>query len=293
MGSYLGYFLRPHMLVLAAVFLGAAAAGTWWLRGRLPGRVRKVLFFLLVVSVGLVLMVTLLREPPLGTCWGCLTDWGLGKIIEGRVGTDVGLNIALFVPPVFLATLLLRAPWRITGVAALVSIAIEIIQPLIGVGVNDAIDVLANSVGALIGAGAATALLLIRDAIATRRLDVGRTIKLAVSLAAGAAVLLGGPAWTATAKQGVAAARLEQMFAGTALADYQRDGATTWEPKLNGFWTDIGQPTAMSYSTDTVARQRYSWDVYFAVRCVVAEWTPTGFTVIRLSGNDCTDPFHP
>lgn len=285
------YFLRPHLLALSVVFVLIALAGTWLLRGRLVGRTRRVLFFLFMLSSGVVVLVTVLRESSFSFCPGCVGEWaGVDKILSGAVGTDVLLNVVLFVPAAFLATLLWRAPWRIAGIAAVGSLVIEVIQPIIGVGANDVMDLLVNTVGALIGAGVGALVLWVRDSIVDRRFDPGRTVKLVVSLLVGVAVLVGGPAWAATARQAAAADLLGQLFAGTTLADYRANRDTTWAPKLDQFWQETGQPTAVSRSGDTVAVERFTWNIYFAVRCVVAEWTPTGFSTIQLSGTACTDP---
>jgi hypothetical protein len=202
----------------------------------------------------------------------------------------VALNIVLFVPPAFFGTLLWPAPLRVTGIAALCSLAVELAQPLIGVGANDAMDLLANTAGALIGAGAATAVRLLRDLLVDRRVGLARVAKLAVGVAVAAAVGVGGPAWAASAGQAAAVERLDQLFAGTTLADYDRHRDTTWDAELADLVRESGRPTAISYRGETKALERYTWQVYFAVRCVIAEWTPTGFTTVQLSGGACTDP---
>nr|WP_300146640.1 VanZ family protein [Propionicimonas sp.] len=289
MSSYIAYFTGPRTLGWSLVMVLAAAVGMWLLRDRWSGR-KRLLGFLLLASIGLVVVVTLLREPPQGTCWTCFGEWGLGRIRAGQVGTDVALNIVLFVPPTFFATLLWPAPLRVTGIAALCSLAIEVTQPLIGVGANDAMDLLANTAGALIGAGAATAVRLLRDLLVDRRVSLARVAKLAVGVAVAAAVGVGGPAWVASARQAAATGRLEQLFAGTTLADFERHRDTTWDAELADLARESGRPTVIGYRGETKALERYTWQVYFAVRCVIAEWTPDGFTTVQLSGGACTNP---
>lgn len=289
MSNYVSAFLTPYLLAWLGALLVFAAGLTWWLRGKFR-RGRQVLFFLLVLSTGLVVLVTLLREPPAGLCLSCFGNWGLARVLTGTVGTDVLLNVVLFVPPAFLTTLLWRAPWLTIGIAALVSLAIEVIQPVLGLGANDAIDLLANTAGGAIGAAAAALLLLVFDSIRDRRIDLGRTARVAGSLTIGAAVLIGGPAWAANTLQAATSAQLLQLFEGTTLADYQANRNTTWEAKLAQVHADARTPTVIGRSDDAVARERYTWNVYFAVRCVIAEWTPTGFTTIQLSGPTCTEP---
>ncbi|MCW5952547.1 MAG: VanZ family protein [Propionibacteriaceae bacterium] len=251
---------------------------------------RPALFFLFLVSLGLVLVVTLLREPWTGACWECLAEWHPERVLTGRVGAEVWLNIVLFVPAALFATLLWRAPWRTVGIALLLSLAIEIVQPLVGVGANDVMDLVANTSGALIGAGAGAVLLLVGDLIRRRPVGLGRVARVVLSVGLGVAVLFGGPAWAATIRQAATVERLEKLFAGTTLADYEahRDGA--WDDKLYEVYTESGRPTMTGRNADGVARERFTWNIYFAVRCVVAEWTPDDFTAVPLSGAVCTAP---
>lgn len=292
MSNYLGVFLSSRMLIGLAVVLGGAAVLTWWLRGRYTGW-RRVGLFGFVTSVGMVLLATLWRETPTGSCPACLTDWHLDKLAAGTFSTDVALNIALFVPPVLLATLLWQAPVRAALAATAGSLAIEIVQPLIGVGANDAVDLLANTIGAALGALAGAIILAIVDLAARRRTGPARLLRLAVAIMAAGAILVGYPAWVASTRQAAGAAQLDAMFAGTTLDDYQTNRDTTWDAKLLDFTTGNGPLTAVSYRTDQVARERFTWTLYFATRCIIAEWTPTGYTTFRQSGQECTNDFHP
>lgn len=292
MSNYLGVFLAPRMLIGLAVVLGVAAVATWWYRERYAGW-RRVGLFGFWASAGVVLLATLWREAPQGPCPACLADWHLGKIATGVFGTDVALNLALFVPPVLLATLLWRAPVRATLAAAAGSLVIEIVQPLIGVGANDMVDVLANTAGAIIGAILGGIILAIADLTARRQILPATVLKLAVAALLAGTVFVGYPALVATTKQAAAAAELDRMFAGTTLADYHANRDTTWDAKLLDFTTTNGPLTAVSYRTDQVARERFAWSAYFASRCVIAEWTPTSYTTLQESGKDCTADFHP
>ncbi len=286
--NYLSAFLAPRLLVGAVLVLLVAAGLTWVLRRWLDGPRARLAWFLFVVSLGVVVLTTLLRESPTGPCVACLGEWRLAKVLAGAAGTDVLLNVALFMLPAFLATLLWRAPLLVTGAGLLVSLVIEIAQPLLGVGANDAMDLIANTAGAAIGAGAAAVVLVISDGLRDRRLDARRTVRLGLSLAVCTAVLVGGPAWMATARQSAVANQLQRDFAGTTLADYRSRRDVSWDAKLIQLATDIGNPTVVVRRDDTIARERYSWSFYLAVRCVIAEWTPSGFTAIRLDGTACT-----
>jgi hypothetical protein len=70
------------------------------------------------------------------------------------VTMDFGLNVVLFVPfGVVLAVLLRGHPWRLIGVAGVVPLTIEIVQAVFLPGrTSSALDVVANTLGGLIGA---------------------------------------------------------------------------------------------------------------------------------------------
>lgn len=225
-------------------------------------------------------------------CVECLREWEWSKLTSGAIGTDVLLNVALFVPAAFLATLLWRRPGRVVLAAALGSIVIEVIQPLIGVGANDAVDVLANTAGAVVGALLAALLLLVTDTVRGTRLDRRRVVRLVIAALLTGAVVFGWPVWLASAKQDAGIATLQRLFAATTLADYRRERESTWDAQIATFSQEQGPLAVLAYQTDSVARERFTWTVAFASRCVIAEWTATGFTTIPLSGTDCAEPFH-
>lgn len=286
MSNFLTVWLTARVLGWLAVVVLLAAGSSWLLRKR---QKRPALFFLFLVSLGLVLVATLLRDPWAGACWECLGQWQPEKVLAGRVGSDVWPNVVLFVPVAFFATLLWRAPWRTAGAALLLSVAIEIAQPLLGVGANDLMDVVANTSGALIGAGVGAVVLLVSDALRRRKVGAGRVARIVLSVGLGAAVLLGGPAWAASARQAATADQLEQLFAGTTLADYEAN-QDAWGDKLHEVYVASGGPTMNTWYGDGIVRTSFTWNIYFAVRCVFAEWTPDGFAAVPHSGSVCTAP---
>lgn len=256
-------------------------------RARLGTVSRQALFCLVVVSLGAVVQLTLQRESPRGTCLACLGRWPLDRLVSGQVGTDVALNVALFVPFGLFATLLWKAPLRVTGVSALISLAIEITQALLGSGANDVADVAANTVGAFLGAGLAIAVLLIRDAIRTGHLDTRRLVTLVLAVVVTVGLALGLSIGGATAIQASGAQQLSTMFAGTTRADYARDEATV-TAQLEAFWKANGMPTTDAHSDDSVALARFTWTFYWTTRCVTARWDLSGFTTDQGSGAQCT-----
>jgi hypothetical protein len=198
---------------------------------------------------------------------------------------EVWLNVVLFVPLGLLATLLWRRPLHVLGAAVLLSLLVETVQS-VSVGVADLLDVIANSVGALVGTWLASVLLLARDTVSSERID--RWIAawvLCVPLLV-LAIGWGGSALVATTRQDSVVRQLEEAFAGTALADYER-----WEADdvLAEEVFSLGTPWASGASrADSVARVTFPASFYFAERCVVGTWAAGGFSTERLEGPECT-----
>lgn len=288
MTSYLSYFLTPSLAINGVIILAAALGLTVALRARLGAVARRLVFFLTAVSLGGILQMTLLREPPVGSCVECLTHWPLDRLVSGQLGIDTALNVALFVPFGLFATLLWRTPWRITGVAALISLAIEITQPLLGSGANDLADIAANTLGAFVGAGLATAILLVRDTIVGRHLDLRRLATLAGAIIVTGSLAFGISVGGASTIQASAAQQLNDMFHGTKLVDYKRN-QEAWAPRLQAFWEANRTPTNDAYSNSQVALQRFTWTYYWTTRCVTAHWDAEGFVTDFGSDSQCSE----
>ena len=289
MTNYLSYFLTPSLALTMALAAITSAVITFALRTRLRTTPRRLTLFTILVSVAGIVQFTLLRETPQESCAACLAQWPVDRFLSGQLGPDVMLNAILFIPLGFLATLLWKAPIRVIAGSALLSLAIEILQPLIGVGSNDLMDLAANTFGALLGSGVATAVLIARDRVSTGRLDGGRLRRLlacclvVTSLAGGLSV--GG----STIIQSSGATQLHEMFDGTTLRDYRRR-EEDWEPQLRAFWQANRMPTADAHSSDTVALHRFTWTFYWSTRCVTARWTDNGFGVDQGQGAQCAQP---
>jgi glycopeptide antibiotics resistance protein len=287
-GNYLSYFLNPYFAFTAAIAVAVALVVTIVFRARFRTVGRRLCFFLTAVSLSGIIRLTLLREPAQGPCLSCLTQWSADRLIAGNLANETALNIALFVPLGLFATLMWKAPFRVTGIAALISLAIEITQPLLGTGANDLTDLVANTLGAFLGAGVATAILLVRDAATSRRIDWVRLAKFAavtvVTVGLGLGLSIGG----ANAIQASGTRQLEAVFAGTTLADY-RHNQTAWNNKFDAFWKANRQPTNDAYEDGTVALQRFTWHFYWTTRCTIARWDSAGFTTQTGSGDDCTE----
>ncbi|MGY1806349.1 VanZ family protein [Blastococcus sp. SYSU D00669] len=142
-------------------------------------RRRRGLTFLTGAGLAVVLGVTIVP-------WGGWTAFGLEDDVPAHVLADLAprpgdltawqhagdgpLNVVLFVPLGFLLALLLRAPVRGALACALLSLGIECYQAALTSRVGAFADVVANSLGAALGATAALVVLV----VARRRSGSGR-----------------------------------------------------------------------------------------------------------------------
>jgi hypothetical protein len=281
-GNYLWYLGQPWLLGASVAVLAAAVVLTWLARRRLPGAAQRVGLFGLVLAVGAILVATVFREPWTTFCPACLGTWALDGLRAGQFTTQVVLNVALFVPAAFLATLLWPHPLRVTGLAVLLSLAIETTQALAGVGANDVLDVLANSAGALLGAWLGWVVNLARGRTSSRRAGA---LGAAAVLAAAVAVGWGGSVWVAESRQAAAIEGLQAALGGTTLADFERweaaDTLTAEVYRKGPAWPDG------DHRSDTAATVRFPASFFFARRCVLATWTAGGFSAVDVAGAGC------
>lgn len=192
MTEYVTEFTTPWVLTGVSIVLAIAVVITLALRHPLGSTGRRWSFFAFVVSAGIVVVATLVREPPQVWCTGCLVpDWGLPRFLNGDLGAEGVLNVALFVPVALFAVLIWQTPILTVIVAAMGSMVIELLQPMLGVGVNDLTDLAANAAGAIIGATAAAMLLLIADSLRARRWFAARTVRVIVAVVIVAAMVSG------------------------------------------------------------------------------------------------------
>jgi VanZ family protein len=133
-------------------------------------RTRRVLTALTGIALAVVLGVTIVPS-------GGWSNFGLGNDVRGSILTnlrpqpgdltawahaaDGPLNVVLFVPLGFFLALLLRRPVRAALVCAVLSLGIECYQAALTSRVGAFADVVANSLGAAIGALVAVVVLVV------------------------------------------------------------------------------------------------------------------------------------
>jgi glycopeptide antibiotics resistance protein len=141
---------RPATLAVLAVTCALA-----WPLGRRRGRL-GVLF---VLTLGVVLAATApnwLFRPGLSGLPPFLREFADPAYLFGGFGGNLErlANIGLFLPLALLASLLWRRPLLVIGSCAGLSFLLEAWQSVIGRG-GDAVDVVHNTTGAVLGAGLA------------------------------------------------------------------------------------------------------------------------------------------
>ncbi len=205
---------------------------------------------------------------------------GLNRFI-GYLGTDseITLNIVLFVPAA--ATISWRYGRPLLTVVGLfcLSRAVELTQGLVGLGNADVSDVLSNLVGTLLGALLAGAVLCF---------TAYRTTPIALTTAGLVILLLvgvGGALPLATWREDHVRQDLQSKFTGTNLSNYSRWDAAGELP-ARVFRLDQSFSDGATVNADQ-AVVRFPADTLGLRRCVLATWTPTGFSARAQSGAPC------
>lgn len=281
-----------NALPALVVLLLAAAVLAWWLRR--SGRTDQACgaLFASLASICLIVAVTLLRSGwPHQFSVDRLTDWsapGFERLRSDPFGSSQFiLNVALFVPAGVAWTWMTRRPPTVAAALLGVSLLIESVQAITGLGAPDVADLLANSIGGLVGVGTAT--LLVR---ATRHRAEAKLSPRKRAMVATAVLGLGAVALTlvlvgADRRQQSLRHELQTAFAGTTKADIDRwnaDGTMLQEVfDAVSVFADGTQ-----YSPDE-AKVRYPAPFLGLHRCVFAIWTPTSVRFELGSGDACTD----
>ncbi|MCW2791128.1 MAG: hypothetical protein JWO76_226 [Nocardioides sp.] len=269
--------------ILIALTL-SLAAGVAWARRRGTGRDGRVLGFLVALPVAAIPAATLGRYGRPDPDLTALVHWAPGGWL--RFSTDLGrseeilLNIALFVPAGAVLALVLRRPAATWAALIGLSLVIEAVQGVLGLGSPDLSDVLANSVGAFVG-------VLLGTAAACVRAEGRRTSLRRLGVLLGAALVL-------ALLVPVGAARREHRFdetlrarfAGTTVADYRRWSRQDTLGKevftVDHVYSDGASAHAGSVSV------RYPTSFLGIHQCAIATWTSDGFAVARRTGSACT-----
>ena len=281
-----------NALPALVVLLVAAVVLAWLLRR--SGRTDYAFgaLFASLASICLIVAVTLLRSGwPQQFSVGRLTDWstaGFERLRSDPFGSSQFiLNLVLFVPAGVAWTWMTRRPAVVAAALVGVSIVIESVQAITGLGAPDVADLLANSIGALVGVGAATLL-----ALASRHRVEGTLSPRMRAMVAAAVLGVGAVALTlvlvgADRHQRSLRHELQTAFAGTTKADIDR-----WNADGTMFQEVFDAVSVFADGTQSSpdeVKVRYPASFFGLHRCVFAIWTTTSVRFELGSGDACTD----
>ena len=283
--------MDTHALpAVAVLFLGAAVL-TWWLRR--SGRTDQAFgaLFASLASISIIVAVTLGRSGwPQQVSLGRVADWSTTSLERLRSdpfgSSQFILNVVLFVPAGVAWTWMTRRPAVVAAALVGVSVLIESVQAITGLGAPDVADLLANSVGALVGVCAAALLARVRPraegTLSPRKQAIAAVAVLTLGTVGLALVLVGADRHQHSLRR-----ELRTAFAGTTKADIDRwnaDGTMLKEV----FDAVSAFADGTTYSPDEV-KVRYPAPFFGLHRCVFVIWTPTAVEFKLGSGDACTD----
>ena len=247
------------------------------------------MWFASFVSFALIVAVTLFREGvPTGFALGGLTHWsadGLRLLSRDPLGSSqFMLNVILFVPAGLVWTWLLRRPLAVLVALGSTSVAIETIQAVTHAGSPDVADLVANSIGAMIGVAVAVAANVVSDTNRSR-LTSSRRWYVAATITVVIVVAVSGWFVGASRHQQAVEDALRIAFEGTDRSTIE--ATLTADPSaVFGAVTDFADGTRYS---DDALEIRYPATFFSLHRCVYVTWTSTGVGFRTASGRDCTD----
>lgn len=282
----------PLLVAMAALVLIDVAAGA-----RLARRfgITRAHAFALVVASGAVLAVTLVNRTSDQLDIARLLRWEPARWLEVR-RVDWVLNVGLFVPAAGLWSAAVRRPLVVVACAALLSILIEAVQSTFRLGTGDQADLVANTIGAIVGASIGWAWARHHPPAATDDTSANWTRPqavgaVAVGLVAAIAAVVGIGAAADQLTDDVVASLSSTLgdATGDDLAAILRlpDAQT-----LSYFRTplDIDADAIVRSPEGDRAVIRYPIDFLGARRCVFAEIGPTGTALRTESRSACALP---
>ena len=288
----LGSIADTQALPALIVLLVAVGVLTWWLRR--SGRTQQTFaaLFAALASICLIVAVTLVRDGwPRQLSFDRLTDWstaGFERLRSDPFGSSQFiLNIALFVPAGAAWAWMTRRPGVVAAALVGGSVLIETVQAVTGLGAPDVADLVANSVGAFVGVGAAVLVARVQrrrpdSTPAPRRRALVAAALVGVGAVAIALMFIG-----ADRRQRSIEHELQAVFSGTTKADIDRWNASgTMLEEVFDAVSVFADGT--EYATDEV-KVRYPASFFGLHRCVFVVWTPTSVRFERESGDACTD----
>lgn len=282
--------------VLVALGLTVVLARRHWLG------VPAWLTFCAVLSVVGIFVFTLFREAVLLVRavvsgarltmpgWAGLST-GSPDILWHAVADPLGstqllLNILLFVPAGLLWTMVTRRPWPVLCALGGLSVAIELIQAVTGLGAYDLADIVANVAGAATGVGVAVLAGWVTEGLGGRDVSRGRWWRRGVTVGVAAVCALLLPVVGAAQRQAALMDEASRHFEGTTLTDVER-----WERdgELERVWRAVPSGYADGFAINAgSATARYPARFLGRRACVLVTWDAAQVDVRRANGTTCS-----
>ena len=285
-----GYFASRSNLLAAALLTLLLVTGCVFARRR--GLASAPLWQLLVLGLPLLLIVdaTLFRDSALPTFSPAgVLHWSHGgwtRLSYDPWSSQVVENVALFAPAGFAWNLLRRRGLIVWIGLTGMSLLIETIQGLTGLGAPDVADLLANAAGAAVGVFLA-GLVLAAAALRRGRRPNLRAIAVRAALIVAAAILgFTFATHGAAARQARLEHELVRLYSSSSLQQFKRWERSGRLPQEVFARTSVSSDGA-SYGAGVVTI-RYPASFFGIERCVFATWQTLGFAVRRGSGRECT-----
>ena len=252
--------------------------------------------------LGLVLPILLIVEATLfrtgfGSSFspGGAFQWsadGWSRISYNPWSDQVLLNVLLFAPAGFAWTLARRRPYVVwLGLTGL-SLLIELTQGVTGVGASDVADLIANSVGAAVGATAAWGVALFVAARRGARPGRRAVLTRAALLVGAATVLVVSVTVGADRRQARLVTELESLYRTSSFEQFMGWESAEERGKNLLLTKNVFDKTSVrsdgTHYGDRSVSIRYPASFFGIHRCVFAIWAPGSFSVRRGSGSACT-----
>jgi hypothetical protein len=242
--------------------------------------------FAALISLGLIFVTTLARSLPSGVDLRGVVTWASGGsvrfVTDFTSSEEIWLNILLFVPAGLTWYLYTRAPVRVLGAAALLSFVIECSQGILGLGLPDVSDIIANTIGAFLGLLFGSAAMFLRSKLTDRM--AGRTC---VAMLVAAVLLVCAVPLGATIYQNAYRAELQHRLQHVSLHDvvaWQSDIRLARNVGAAGYVYSDGFKISPAF-----AQVRFPSSFIFVRQCLIAEWRRTGLDVAATSGQGCQE----
>lgn len=286
--NYSNYISGPAILAWAAVTVLTVATCLHLARhSRIAPSIWKLL--VLVLPILLILEATLFREMPGFTPSGVL-HWsasGWNRISYNPWSDQVLLNALLFAPAGFAWTFTRKRPFAVWFGLTGMSLLIELAQASTGLGAPDVADLIANSIGAALGATAALAVLSLAAVLRGVRPRPRALLTRAALLAAATTALFASLTVGADRRQARLETELVHLYGASSYAQFAR-----WE-KADRLSEEVFDKTSVfsdgTRYRDTSVTIRYPASFFGIRRCIFATWRADSFVVKRGHGRACTE----